>query len=266
VVVFQLDLTLLLAEELLWCADPIRCCHRHQYDRIRLLCWPQAGGQALLDSVRVQEAARDWDSEGVAESLQAVRATLSELCLTISDHMKEAAATTPPNEHADSVRLLNEILRSPHGCCGALQPSGVFAAIGALLGIQASPQAPAAGSAAASAFPSGGTNVPGYIAAVAAGPSVAGFAQHCWDALEGASSGDCPFVGTREYAVLEAFDKCASSLHELYERLSELQARFLSRAVGSDDGCPQGPEIATSIPLAPPLRTPFLSSTLADRH
>ena len=66
--------------------------------------------------------------------------------------------------------------------------------------------------------------------------------------------------------MLEAFDKCASSLHELYERLSELQARFLSRAVGSDDGRPQGPEIATSIPLAPPLRTPFLSSTLADRH
>ena len=62
--------------------------------------------------------------------------------------------------------------------------------------------------------------------------------------------------------MLEAFDKCASSLHELYEKLSELQARFLSRAVGSDGGCPQGPGIVTSIPL----RTPFLRSTPADRH
>lgn len=226
------------------------------------MCCPQAGGQALLDSVRVQEAARDWDSEGVAESLQAVRATLSELCLTISVHMEEAVATTPSNEHADSARLLSRILRSPQhqGCCSALQPSGIFAAVGALLGIDAPPQAPTAMSTTVSAIP-GGTNVPGYIAAVAAGPSVAGFAQHCWDALEGASSGDCPFVGAREYAVLEAFDKCASSLHEFYERLLELHARCLSGFVDPDDGTrTKSPQTATSMPLVPPLRTPFLRS------
>ncbi len=240
----------------------------------------------MLDSVSVQEAASDWDSEGVAESLQAVRESLSALCSIAEDHLKKDAKRVA-SDSADSKRLLSAILQLPQeqGCCNALQPSGIFAAVGALLGIQAPLQGLAASTAptadlggnmkrpvsapsaqrkdaAAAKAPdqeSGGTDVPGYIAAVVAGPSVAGFAQHCWDALEGASSGDCPFVGAREYAVLEAFDKCAFSLTELYERLAELHAHFLHADVGDANTTPS-PTL-----FEPPSHLPFLRSTANSR-
>jgi hypothetical protein len=251
-----------------------------------LLDCAQAGGQALLDSVRVQQAARDWDSEGVAEGLQAIRKTLLDLCFTIKDHQKKADAKHIASDSVDSRRLLSAFLQlsQEEGCDSALQPSGVFAAVGALLGIQAPLQGRGA-TTVSSAGPGGntkfssvlyraqedaaasktpvqdyrGTNVPGYIAAVVAGPSVAGFAQHCWEALEGASSGDCPFVGAREYAVLEAFDKCALSLSELYERLSEMHAHFLCPVVVADEKAPP-----SSTLLEPPVHLPFLRNSKAN--
>lgn len=161
-------------------------------------------------------------------------------------------------EHASSVHLLSEILQgvsaqkdSPHN---ALEPSGVFAVVAALLGIQtqelcessmvactragipddikllanlaAAEKKAAAAKALVKAF--GGTNVPGCIAAIVAGPSLVGFARHCWEALEGASSGECPFVGAHEYAVLEAFDLCVLALTDLYDKFSQLHAIFVS--------------------------------------
>lgn len=240
----------------------------------------------MLDSLRVQEAARDWDSEGVAKGLQAVGQTLLDMCLTIKDHLKQADTKRIASDSVEHNRLLNVLLQLPQeDCsCSALQPSGVVAAVGALLGIQSPLQG--FGASTASSVGHGddmklssilhapqkdasapntpvqdfrGTNVPGYIAAVIAGPSVAGFAEHCWEALEGASSGDCPFVGAREYAVLEAFDKCALSLTELYESLSQLHAHFLL-TVDADEKMTR-----SSALLEPPSHLLFLRSTAKSK-
>ena len=218
-----------------------------------LLAVEQAGGDALLAAVGLQKAAKEWDSEGVAQNLKGIRATLCDQTVLIRQHLISHRGQQRPPE------LLRLMLQLPGGG-SLLLPSGACVVVAALLGVHvpepgrtdlgdhtshtkellAATKGVAAAARAIVAATGGAPHVSGYAAAIASGPSVPGFARHCWEALEGVASGDCPFVGTREYAVLDAFDKCAVSLSDMHAAYCDLQARYSCSAAEETPGVSSG--------------------------
>ena len=174
---------------------------------------------------------------GRSTALKQVQAVLCDLALVVRERLLAPEAKAAARSEAG--QRLRRLLMLPH-CAGGsevLRPDGIFLAVAVLLGINEPEQGSEKTTAEAKSTPApaavagdGRWSPADFRRGIEAGPSVAGFARHCWDALEGAASGDCPFVGTREYAVLEAYDKCALALSELHAAYGELQAHFMPSA------------------------------------
>jgi hypothetical protein len=130
-------------------------------------------------SSRVSSHARSvaaWDSVGVLEQLNVIgdsMARMLKLLQTLPDGTALAGAKVAlhlvPPMTAVGTRVM-------------LSGSGVAAAVAVLLGVTADE-----------------AKLSGLCDALRRGPSIASFAKHCWEALEGYASGSCPFVGTDEY-------------------------------------------------------------------
>ena len=203
---------------------------------------------------------------GRSTALKQVQAVLCDLALVVRERLLAPEAKAAARSEVG--QRLRRLLMLPH-CAGGsevLRPDGIFLAIAVLLGINEPEQGSEMTAAEAKSTPApaavagdGRWSPADFRRGIEAGPSVAGFARHCWDALEGAASGDCPFVGTREYAVLEAYDKCALALSELHAAYGELQAHFMPSAQAAVSGrrkkaAPKHTPFLETLPPGPPAK------------